>query len=148
MVVTEICIGYKVYIFVTTISGATEKSLLSVRIVLTPPGIRGSFLIPVKTNLFYMKCLCKNRAWAIKVRDKERNDKRRAVYYELFGNNNLPGHAIHIPKFDPVLYNKRRNTKFKRYRIQFCMRNPVNIQDTKVPFLHDHYSYSSYRLWL
>ena len=56
----------------------------------------------------------------------------RAVYFELFGQTNIPGHNVHIPNFDAHLYNKRRNTKWMRYRIQLMMRNPVKVQDPKV----------------
>ena len=64
--------------------------------------------------------------------EKEYNRELKAVYFELFGQTNIPGHNIHYPKFDPVLYNKRRNSKYKPYRIQLCMINPVKMQDKKV----------------
>jgi len=64
--------------------------------------------------------------------EKEYNRELKAVYFELFGQTNIPGHNIHYPKFDPVLYNKRRNSKYKPYRIQLCMINPVKMQDKKM----------------
>ena len=78
--------------------------------------------------------------------EKEYNRELKAVYFDLFGQTNIPGHNIHYPKFDPVLYNKRRNSKYKPYRIQLCMINPVKMQDKKVWIIYVESRHSGYNI--
>ena len=63
---------------------------------------------------------------------RDHNREMKSVYFELFGQTNIPGHQIKYPKFDPVLYNKRRTDKLHPYKIQLTMTNPVRLQDKKV----------------
>jgi len=63
---------------------------------------------------------------------RDHNREMKSVYFELFGQTNIPGHQIKYPKFDPVLYNKRRTDKLHPYKIQLTMTNPVRLQDKKM----------------